>query len=291
MRRVLIGLFFLLPIAAMAVEPPERGAGPDRHVVSLRDFSYTVDVDGRSEQVWVKSPGTNLWYIPAAKQLAGGSGFIVSKTGKFYLVTCGHVAKGLFGSTCQMGIRSESGGRDYFWASTCQRAASSPMPHPDAKLDWAYSVAADVAATEIPVPSDEIGAALAAVAIPFAQLVSDKGNAVEEGDELKIWGFPMIVKPDPGKEMKLSSLGVSAISGLTTVRDGLEREQRGYFISQPVHIGFSGSPAFRRTTNSVSMCGVAAGSMPSYPGLYLGVVVWSQYVVDLLSQMTGSAAP
>jgi S1-C subfamily serine protease len=277
--RILILLCCLAALMASGV------IGQENELISVDQASKAVaylegekpkleSVDGITYEIGLRSPGSNQFRLLTER--ITGTGFFVKGPKKLFLVTAGHVARGLI-SNIHL-IISDSRGNSKLYSL-------------DGKLNWFFSPVADVAATQI---SDEpLATEFKINAIDVSFLAKTEDYPASELPLVAI-GFPLGL----GVRNKFSPLRreTHAASGLIDLPRADNNQPATFFVLQDPSIGgYSGAPVFStasyRFGNTLmpgldldACIGIIHGTISDKMGGGLGLVTPASYVYQLIRQ-------
>lgn len=232
----------------------------------------TEIINGKPHEIGFRKPGSNDFHLMTER--VSGTGFFIRADDKLFLVTAGHVAKGL-----KLKVRFISSDPSGF-------SKSYPL---NQKLNWKYSKTADVAVLRL---NDQL---FISDFIPCAldiNFLTNRETAPVSEIPLAVIGFPLGL----GVQNRFSPLRreTHASSDLIDLHRADTGQIATFFVLQDPSIGgYSGAPVFTIQANkfgstimigfnATSCIGVIHGTISDSTGGKLGLVTPAKYVYELI---------
>lgn len=244
-RLLIVVITCLFLLMAMSVTRAQQASDVFPAVVFLqgnRGIKH-IKIDGRDVEVWIKDPKEDS--PQPLKLTSTGTGFIVVRNSRLYLVTAQHVAASI----------------QFDAKATLRGLNDEPLTFPMSQLtqgrsiQWIYHHEADVAVLPI-TPPQSFNAAIKAVG--FDQ-ISTRNSAPELDLFLTTLGFPLQLGVR-GKFSPIVKVSHPASAFFRHRRFDNGVEATFFILDDPSVAGFSGAPVFRLPSVRIGV--MASGQGP-----------------------------
>lgn len=278
-HRVLL-ILVILVIASLNVFAEDDRALPmdkmSKSVAYLEGGKPRMELlNGLPHEIGFRKPGSKEFQLLTER--ITGTGFFVREANRLFLVTAGHVARGL-----AVNVKLTT-------ADTSGNSTSHPL---DKSVKWVFSEKADVAVAVINDPF--LKSAFLESALDLSILPTSETSPVSELS-LVVVGFPLGL----GVQKKFSPLRreTHSASGLIDLKRADTDQMATFFVLQDPSIGgYSGAPVFVLKTYrfgntlmkgiDVDLCiGLIHGTISDNTGGKLGLVTPANYVYDVIRNM------
>lgn len=207
------------------------------------------------------------------KNMLEGTGFVVNKNGRFYLVTANHIYDSIIANN--QAITISLGGRVTTLSSS------------NTKLAWVNHSQADISAIELNPPNI---VQAKENSIPF-DCIYDKEEPVSREKQVFVFGFPLIKEISFDACVFRSYFSTGLIS--TTRFDIVTPNTKFQYLQDPSMTGYSGGPVFIDVTSTTDdegspltqLVGIVHGTYPKPPETYMAAITPSYYLVELINSM------
>ena len=279
MKCIIILSILILPVIVYAEDEMSQADQLSSIVAFLQgEIQKTVTKDDKEYEIFIKQKCTSD-YLPLTDKISG-TGFLVANGDLLYLVTAGHVAKGIKSKDIVTLKTTNDKPISFELKEFLQRD----------NLDWAFSEKADVAVLRLN-PSNKVQPHLGEHFLEM-QMLEDKLESVSRDEPILTIGFPLGL----GIQEYFSPISKEskASSGLI-VLDRFDNQKKATFIllDSPSVGGFSGAPVFKMPSlisrgnkitisNKIVCIGLIHGTISDETGGKFAAVVSAHFIRELI---------
>lgn len=239
-------------------------------VVFLTNQQAYETVQGKQVQVWYKQDPSKEQYTPKI-QPRGGTGFIISHDGEFYLITAKHVADFL-SDEAELHMNTAKKGKivmSFGVLKTCPRI-------PGAK--WFFDENADLAIHPLCLPPEQMDV----ISIPDGYILKyDKPIPLLSA--VYVIGFPLgLGTAAPLKPVATKLETASDLIPIPAINPSMNFLLLDHALAQ----GYSGAPIFLLFNDNFYLVGVVSAQLPDNLGGKMSVAVPSLYIWNILQSQS-----
>jgi hypothetical protein len=232
------------------------------------------------DPIWDQDQVSNATVLLYQPKGDSGSGTVIVKSSRFYLLTASHVAKGLKNdSKVILRLKGDKPGIFDLLPLTKNKS-----------LNWKHHSVADIAMIELDSKNGSVKTLLESYAFPF-ELIHNGKDLPTYGADLTFLGYPVV-------DMKMEHF--SPLIFTAYLASGLITQERGdtktkcdvFYLNQPSIQGCSGSAVFfsvKKSTiymagKATLIIGIMHGTFSDNTGGKLAMVTPSYYISDLFKE-------